>query len=121
MTDLENRPSEWPETLATVLSCTYDIRAGRAMAFGLPSSKHFRIAYDYWAGDRLHAAEMYTEKAIPQGSLFPIRYDPEEPHRSQHAESPAAPPTKAPLLAFGIAGSIVLSTVWLLVLHGCQR
>ncbi len=116
----QNQPGDWPETLATVLSCTYEMRAGRALAFGLPSSKHFHITYNYWAGDQLHTAELYTEKPIPQGTLFPIRYNPDEPHRSQHADTPITGPTRVPLLAIGIAGSIVLSTAWLLVLHGCR-
>lgn len=120
MSDPRGGQEEWPEALATVLSCTYETRAGRALAFGLPSGKHFHITYNYWADGRLHTADLYTEKPIPQGSLFPIRYHPEEPGRSRHADGPAET-TKAPLLAIGIAGSVVLSTAWLLVLHGCQR
>ncbi len=109
---------DWPEAMATVLSCTYDVRAGRAIAFGLPSSKHFRIAYNYWAQNELHTGEFFSEKAIPQGNIFPLRYDPALPHRNQHSGS--SPVTKVPLLAFGIAGSILLSLAWLLVLRGCS-
>ncbi len=119
MTDPQDKDQQWPETLATVLTCTYETRAGRALAFGLPSSKHFHITYNYWANNQLHTADLFTEKPIPQGSIFPIRYNPEEPHRSQHADTPGPPP-KAPLLAIGIAGSIILSTAWLLVLHSCH-
>ncbi len=119
MTSPGSAPSDWPETLATVLTCTYETRAGRALAFGLPSSKHFHITYNYWANNELHTADSYTEKPIPQGSLFPIRYNPEEPHKSHHAGN--QPPPRAPLLAVGIAGSVVLSLAWLLFLHGCQR
>ncbi len=105
--------------MATVLSCTYDVRAGRAIAFGLPSSKHFRIAYNYWAGGELHTGEFFSEKAIPQGNIFPLRYDPELPHRNQHSGS--NPPNKLPLLAIGIAGSVIFSLAWLLVLRGCAQ
>lgn len=110
--------ADWPEAIATVLSCTYDARAGRAMAFGLTSKKHFRITYNYWVGDEVHTGELFAAEAMPQGTLFPLRYDPDLPriHRSTDG---AAPANRVPLLAFGIAGSIVLSLVWFLVMRGC--
>ncbi len=104
--------------MATVLSCTYDVRAGRALAFGLPSSKHFHITYNYWAGDALHTGDFFSADAVPQGNIFPIRYNPDEPHTNQHSRS--TPPTKIPLIAIGIAGSVILSLAWLLVLRGCS-
>lgn len=110
---------DWPEAMATVLSCTYSARVGRAVAFGLPSGKHFRITYNYWAGGALHEGEFFSEKAMPQGSLFPIRYDPELPSRNQHGGGPATP-TRAALLTVGVVGSVVLSLAWLLVLRGCH-
>ena len=111
--------ADWPEAMATVLSCTYTARAGRAIAFGIPSSKHFRIAYNYWIDGQLHDGQFYSDKPVPQGTLFPVHYDPTLPHRSRQADSDV-PPSRVPLLAFGIAGSIVLSLAWLLVLRGCQ-
>ena len=109
---------DWPEAMATVLSCTYTARAGRAIAFGLPSNKHFRIAYNYWAGDSLQTGEFFAEAPVPQGSVFPIHYDPDQPH--QNRQGGAAPANRGPLLALGIAGSVVLSLAWFLVLRGCQ-
>lgn len=90
--------AEWPEAIATVTSCTYSARAGRAIAFGLPSSKHFRIAYQYWADGDFQTGELFSEKPIPQGSLFPIRYDPEAPHRSSGAHETESPRTRYALL-----------------------
>ncbi len=110
---------EWPEAMATVLRCTYDMRAGRALAFGLPASKHFSIVYNYWADGELHEGQCFSATAIPQGSLFPIRYDPDEPRRSRHGQQ-AGSRRAVPLLAIGVAGSIVLSLGWLLFLHGCS-
>ena len=112
-------PIDWPEALATVLSCTYTARAGRAIAFGLPSNKHFHITYNYFAEGELHTGELFSEKPHPQGSLFPIRYDPNLPQA--HRQAGDAPSTRVPLLGVGVAGSIVLSIAWLLFLHGCQR
>lgn len=117
MTDPTDGKPDWPEAMAEVTECRYDVRAGRAIAFGLPSKKHFRIAYNYWAGDRLHTGECFSEKAMPQGSLFPIHYDPDLPHINRSAAN--SPVQRIPLLAIGVAGSIVLSLAWLLFLHGC--
>jgi hypothetical protein len=112
----------WPSAMATVLRCHYETRAGRALAFGLPSSRHFRITYNYWAGDSLHEAEFFSEKAVPVGTLMPIRYDPTQPHQSRHAAdtaAAAAPVSRLTLVLVGLAGSAVLTLGWLLLLHGC--
>lgn len=114
-----DEPAEWPEAMATVTSCTYEMRAGRALAFGLPSGRHFRIVYNYWAGEALQTGELYAAKAMPQGSLFPVHYDPALPHASRHGEG-AGPAPRIPLLAIGIAGSVILSLAWFLVLRGCS-
>ena len=111
--------SDWPEAMATVLSCHYETRAGRALAFGLPSSQHFHITYNYWAAGELREADFYAGKAMPQGTLFPIRYDPEMPLRNHHGLSGPAG-NAVPLLALGIAGSVALSLAWLLVMRGCS-
>ncbi len=110
--------SDWPEAIATVLSCHYEMRAGRALAFGLPSTQRFHITYNYWAGGDLHEADFYTAEAMPQGTLFPIHYDPERPLRNHHELWGTRAPA-APLLALGIAGSAVLSLAWLLAMRGC--
>ena len=113
--------TDWPDAMATVTECRYEMRAGRALAFGLPASRHFHIRYNYWAGDALHVGECYAAKAMPVGTLFPIHYDPNLPQRSRNPAGldPAAA-SRIPLFAFGIAGSIVLSLLWLLVLRGCS-
>ena len=35
--------------MATVTACKYESGAGRALAFGLPTTRHFRITFNYWA------------------------------------------------------------------------
>jgi hypothetical protein len=62
--------------MATVTECHYDVRAGRAMAFGLPSEKHFRIRYNYNAGGETHIGEFFSATALPQNTLFPVCYNP---------------------------------------------
>jgi hypothetical protein len=104
--------------MATVTACKYEFGAGRALAFGVPSDKHFLITFNYWANDELHTGDFHSEKAIPQGTLFPITYNPEAPH--EHSQSSPASITRSPLIAIGIIGSIILSTAWFLVLRGCH-
>ena len=84
MADEEPFQEDWPEAMAEVTECHYDVRAGLSLAFGLTSDKHFRIAYSYRVGDELYPGEYFSETARLQGSLFPIHYDPEMPnvHRS---------------------------------------
>jgi hypothetical protein len=110
----------WPEALATVIACTYDAGAGRALAFGIPTSKHFRISYNYFADDEIHTGQFNSAKAIPQGTLFPIRYNPEAPHQNSHDPSNSPQDSRAPLLTLGILGSVVLTLAWAAILHGCH-
>jgi hypothetical protein len=110
----------WPEALATVLTCKYDFGAGRAL-IGIPSSKHFRITYNYFANGELHTGELTAAKPIAQGSLFPIRYNPEAPHDHTHAHgSTSAPNPRAAIITIGIIGSVVLSLAWFAVMRGCH-
>ena len=118
MADPTGGKADWPEVMAEVTECRYDVRAGRAMAFGLTSKKHFRIAYNYLVDGELHTGECFSETAIPQGSLFPIHYDPHLPHVNRSSIS--STPRRAPLIAIGLAGSIVLSLAWFLILRGCS-
>ena len=118
--DLTEEQTHWSEALATVISCKYDFGAGRALAFGIPTSKHFRISYNYFADDELHTGEFTSEKAIPQGHLFPIRYNPDAPHQNSHDVQNAPVGTRGPILAIGIIGSIILSLAWFAILRGCH-
>jgi hypothetical protein len=107
----------WPEAMATVTECKYEFGAGRALAFGAPLSKHFRIRFNYWASEELHTGEFMSEKAVPQGTLFPITYDPDAPHVHSKSDPTIS---RSPLIAFGVIGSIMLSAAWLLLLRSCH-
>lgn len=110
----------WHEVLATVTACRYDAGAGRALAFGIPTAKHFRISYNYFADNELHTGEFRSAKAIPQGTLFPIRYNPDAPHRTSHEASGPARGVRGLLIAIGIFGSFVLSLLWFALMRGCR-
>ena len=111
-------PTPWPQAMATVTACKYEFGAGRALAFGAPSDKHFLITFNYWANGELHTSEFMSEKAIPQGTLFPIRYNPEAPHLHSHSTAPST--SRTPVLIFGIIGSLILSLAWFAILRGCH-
>ena len=111
--------SAWPEVLATVTECKYEFGAGRALAFGIPTSKHFLIRYNYFADGELHSGEFASAKPIPQGHLFPIRYDPIAPYEHTHAASTARS-IRGPILTIGIIGSFILSFILLASLRGCH-
>ncbi len=111
--------STWPEAMATVIECRYDFGAGRALAFGAPSRKHFRIRYNYFAEGELHSGELMSAKAMPQDTLFRIRYNPDDAHEHTHEHSTPPTPRRAQI-SIGIVGSVVLSLVWLFVLRSCH-
>ena len=110
----------WPEALATVTACHYEAGAGRALAFGILTTKHFRISYNYFADDEIHTGEFTSAKPIPQNTLFLIRYNPNAPHQNSHETSAAPQNLRAPILTIGIIGSIILSLTWLAILRGCH-
>ncbi|HEY4010457.1 MAG TPA: hypothetical protein VGM11_09930 [Acidobacteriaceae bacterium] len=115
----------WPEAMATVTACKYEFDAGRALAFGLPTTRHFRITFNYWAPnaediDELHTGELTSEKAMHVGTLFPIRYNANAPHETRAHSHEMAPVGRTPILAIGLIGSVILSFVWLLILRGCH-
>ena len=53
---LTTEQAAWPEAIATVTACKYEAGAGRALAFGIPTTRHFRIAYNYFVGNIRGAA-----------------------------------------------------------------
>ena len=117
----QNPASTWPEAMATVTACKYEFGAGRALAFGLPTDKHFHITFNYWAShpdgsSELHTAEFHSEKAIPQGTLLPIHYNPAAPHETTYT---AGEITRIPLVVLGLMGSALLLLLGLLFLRGC--
>lgn len=71
---------DWIEAIATVTECRYDAGAGRAMAFGAPLQQHFLIRFNYWAAGDLLTGEFHAGAAIPQGTLFPVRFPSTDPH-----------------------------------------
>lgn len=108
----------WLEIQAKVTACTYESGAGQALAFGIPTSKHFRITFTYYAHGQTYTDQFTSPTYLEQGETFPITYNPLAPQ--QNSKSTAGPATKTPLFAIGIIGSIILSLIWLVILRGCH-
>lgn len=108
----------WLETMAIVTSCKYEFGGMRALAFGIPDDKHFLIGFSYHAHGKDFTGEFISLVALEQGHNFPIRYNPLIPQ--QNTKSAALPTARTPLFAIGIAGSVILSLLYLTMLHGCH-
>ena len=111
--------SGWIETTATVVSCRYQFAKMNTFRMGVQSGEKYRIAFDYVAHGQTYSDEFQSAIAIPQNERFSICYNPLAPQQNDRA-SGGVGTGRAPLLALGVAGSIVLSLLWLAVLRGCS-
>jgi hypothetical protein len=111
--------SGWIETTATVVSCNYQFARMNTFRLGVHSGEKYRIAFDYVAHGQTYSDEFQSAVAIPQNEQFSIRYNPLAPQQNDRS-SGVGSVGRAPLLALGVAGSIVLSLLWLAVLRGCS-
>ena len=98
--------AHWQEALATVTACKYQFGAGRALAFGVPTSKHFLVTFNYEVAGEMHTGQLLSATAMPQGQLFPIRFNPEQPEENSHGGAVSF--SSYGLVGLGVAGSVVL-------------
>jgi hypothetical protein len=108
----------WLETEAKVTACKYEFGAGRALAFGIPISKHFRIAFTYYAHGKTYTDNFTSPTYLEQGQTFSVSYNPLNPQ--QNSKSASSPTTRTPLFTLAIAGSVVLSILFLIWMRGCK-
>jgi len=108
----------WLETTAEVIACKYEVGAGQALAFGIPRSKHFLITFTYYAHGKTYSGEFTSRTYLEQGRAFTLSYNPLNPQ--QNTKSALSPTGKMPLFAIGVAGSVILSLIWLAMLRGCN-
>jgi hypothetical protein len=112
-------PVAWIETQATVTTCKYQFARMNTLTLGVQTQQKFRITFDYYAHGKLYSDECQSLVAIAQDEHFPITYNPLNPAENSRTSGPSANP-RVPLFAVGIAGSIVLSLIWLAILRGCN-
>jgi hypothetical protein len=113
----------WIATQATVTSCKFQFAGVGNLAFGFSRQEKFRITFDYYAHGRLYSGEFQSPFAIAQNEKIPIAYNPLNPQEnSRDPDISTGRPgnTKPPLIAIGIAGSVILSLAWLAILRGCR-
>lgn len=108
----------WLETAAHVTDCKYEFGAGRALAFGIPTSKHFLITFTYYAHGKIFTGDFTSSTYLENGETFIITYNPLAPE--QNSKSAAIPTTRTALFSVGIAGSVVLSLLWFALMRGCR-
>ncbi len=112
----------WIATEATVTTCQYQSPGLSILAFGFQTGEKFLITFDYYAHGRVYSGEFQSPTAIPQNEHIPITYNPLHPEQNSRTHGPEAGPatTRTPIIAIGITGSIILSLIWLAVLHSCR-
>ena len=114
-------PAEpWIAAEATVTSCRFQFARVNTFTLGIQTGEKFRISFDYYAHGRLYSDEFQSPVAIPQNERIPITYNPLHPEQNSRTSGPNASPTRSPLIAIGILGSIVLSLLWLTVMRSCN-
>ena len=89
------------------------------LLMGVQTGKKYRIAFDYVAHGLTYTDEFESSVAIAQNEKLPLRYNPLAPKENDRSSTSIAT-GRAPLLALGVAGSIVLSLLWLAAIHGCS-
>ena len=110
----------WIATNATVTSCRFQFARLNTLSLGIQTGEKFRITFDYYAHGRLYSGEFQSPIAIPQNERIPLTYNPLHPEQNSLTSSPDARSTRNPLIGIGVAGSILLSLVWLAILRGCS-
>ncbi len=122
MTKSRGVTEPWIATEAIVTSCRYQSRGLSTIAFGFQTTQRFRITFDYYAHGQLYSGEFDSRTAIPQNEGFSITYNPLKPEQNSRGRDSgaSASTTRSPILTVGIAGSILLSLAWLVVLRSCR-
>jgi hypothetical protein len=116
----ESEIEPWIDTEATVTSCRFQFAGLGNLAFGFSTQEKFRIAFDYYAHGQLYSDEFQSPVAIPQNERIAITYNPLRPQQNSRTSGPAARATRSPLIAIAIAGSAILSLLWLAAMRACN-
>jgi hypothetical protein len=111
----------WLETQAEVTACHYVFARMNTLTLGIATdANHFRISYTYYAHATTYRDEFTSTVAMERGKTFPIFYNPLNPQQNRQSIPGAASASRGPLFALGIAGSIVISLVYVAMIHGCN-
>jgi hypothetical protein len=109
----------WLETQARVAACRYQFARMNTLTLGIPADNHsFLITFIYYAHGKTYTDQFTASGYSEQGTTFPIFYNPLHPQ--QNTKSASSPVTGTPFFAIAIAGSVILSILWLAWMYGCN-
>jgi TctA family transporter len=109
----------WLETEARVTACRYEFARMNTLTFGIPpENNRFLISFSYYAHARSYSDEFASPVALGNGATFNVRYNPLHPE--ENTKSASASARRSPLFALGVAGSGVLSLMYLSLVYGCN-
>jgi hypothetical protein len=109
----------WLETQAEVTACRYEFARMNTFSLGIVTSPNrFMVSFSYYAHAKTFCDQFTSPVAMGNGETFPVFYNPLNPQQNSRSES--APTSRVPLFAYGVAGSIVISLLYLAMIGGCQ-
>ena len=111
----------WLETLAEVTACQYVFARMNTLTLGTATdSNRFRISYTYYAHATTFSDEFTSPVAMEQGKTFPVFYNPLNPQENRQSVPGGVCTSRNPLFVLGIAGSLVISLLYLARMYGCN-
>ncbi|MFY9936106.1 MAG: hypothetical protein WAK33_04520 [Silvibacterium sp.] len=117
-------PVPWLETQAEVTECHYEFARMNTLTLGIaPEANRFSVSFTYCAHAQTFSGEFTSPVAMEQGRTFPVFYNPLKPQENRQSESGATGSGltgRSPLFAIGIAGSVVISLLYLAMMQGCN-
>lgn len=114
-----NASVPWLETQAEVTTCRYEFARMNTLSLGMATSRNqFIVSFSYYAHAKTFRDEFASPVAMGKGETFPVFYNPLNPQ--QNSRSASAPTSRIPVAAYGVAGSIVISLVYIAMMGGCQ-
>jgi hypothetical protein len=114
-----DRSPAWMETQAQVTACHYEFARLNVLTLGYASdTKHFSIYFTYYAHGKTFGSELNSSVAMEKGQKFSIFYNPLNPQQNSVSNSGSCSGWQ--ISALGIAGSIVISLIYLSMMQGCN-
>ncbi len=109
----------WLETSAEVTGCKYLFARMNTLTLGIPTGGgRFLITFTYYAHGKTYTGQFTSPAYLEQGATFLLSYNPLAPQ--QNSKTAGSPTSGTPLFAIGIAGSIILSVLYLAWMRGCN-
>jgi hypothetical protein len=109
----------WLETQAEVSACRYEFARMNTLSLGIATRPNqFIVSFSYYAHAKTFCDEFTSPVAMGKSETFPVFYNPLNPQ--QNSRSVSAPTNGVPVFVYGVAGSIVISLLYIAMMGGCQ-